>query len=273
VQSHLKIAIAVVVAVAVGATVYYLVVRSGPRVPAGGSIPVYTYRVVRSFNHDPEAFTQGLVYDGGSFYEGTGLRGRSSLRQVDAETGRVIRLHKLSDEYFGEGVTLRGSQIIQLTYTSNVGFIYDKRTFEPLDRFNYPTEGWGITSDGTQLIMSDGTSTLYLLDPATFERTGQITVTAAGKPVTGLNELEYVKGEIYANVWPSDRVAMISPNTGEVTGWIRLSGLAAPQDQSDPARVPNGIAYDAGGDRLFVTGKLWPRLYEIQLLKMGTGNR
>jgi glutamine cyclotransferase len=273
VQSHVKIAIAVVIAAAVGATVYYLVVRSGPRLPSGGSIPVYTYRVVRSFNHDPEAFTQGLVYEGESFYEGTGLRGKSTLRHVDAETGRVIRLHELPDEYFGEGITLHGSKIIQLTYKSNVGFVYDKHTFQVLNRFTYPTEGWGITSDGTQLIMSDGTSTLYLLDPATFGRTGQITVTAAGKRVIGLNELEYVKGEIYANIWPSDRVARISPQTGEVTGWIRLSGLAAPQDQSDPVRVPNGIAYDAEEDRLFVTGKLWPRLYEIQILKMGTGNR
>lgn len=269
-----KAVIAVLIAAVAAVTIYYyLTVRPESSSPAYDSIPVYTYRVVHTFSHDPEAFTQGLVYADGTFYEGTGLRGRSTLRQVDPETGEVMRFHKLPDDIFGEGIALHGGKIIQLTYTSNVGFVYDKHSFEVIGEFTYPTEGWGITSDGNRLIMSDGTSTLHLLDPVTFEAAGRIDVTAGGRPVRGLNELEYIKGDVYANIWPTDRIARISLQTGEVTGWIRLSGLEGPQDASDPANVPNGIAYDAEDDRIFVTGKLWPRIYQIQFIEMRAARR
>jgi glutamine cyclotransferase len=257
-----------IAAVAAAAAYYFLVTRSYSPLPSTTSIPVYTFGVVRAFNHDPDAFTQGLAFDGGTFYEGTGLRGESTLRQVDPETGEVIRLHRLPDEFFGEGITLHGDRIIQLTYTSNIGFVYNKADFELIGEFTYPTEGWGITSDGSRLIMSDGTSTLYILDAETFEPTGRIEVTAEGKPVRGLNELEYIEGEIYANLWPTDSIARISIETGEVTAWIRLSGLIGPQDVSDPTHMPNGIAYDAERERLFVTGKCWPRLFEIKLIPL-----
>ena len=262
---------ALIAAVAAVTIYYYLTARPESGSAGNGSIPVYTYRVVHTYSHDPEAFTQGLVYADGTFYEGTGLRGKSTLRRVDPETGEIMRLHRLPDDIFGEGITLHGGKIIQLTYTSNVGFVYDKDSFEVVGEFTYPTEGWGITSDGSRLIMSDGTSSLHLIDPVTLETSGRIEVTAGGRPVKGLNELEYIKGEIYANVWPTDRIARISPQTGQVTGWIRLSGLVGPHDESDPTHMPNGIAYDAQYDRLFITGKLWPRLYEIKLIPLKQG--
>jgi len=185
---------------------------------------------------------------------------------VDLETGNILQIHRLPDYYFGEGVTIYGNKIIQLTYRGNVGFVYDKNSFEVLGEFYYSTEGWGITHDGKRLIMSDGTSTLYYLHPETFEEIGRIEVHDNDAPVTGLNELEYVQGEIYANVWLTDRIARIDPETGQVTGWIDLRGLLQPEDYSEPVDVLNGIAYDAKNGRLFVTGKLWPRLFEIELV-------
>ena len=229
-------------------------------------IPTYTYQVVNSYPHDRNAYTQGLVFEDGVLYEGTGLRGRSTLRRVDLETGNILQIHRLPDYYFGEGVTIYGNKIIQLTYRGNVGFVYDKNSFEVLGEFYYSTEGWGITHDGKRLIMSDGTSTLYYLHPETFEEIGRIEVHDNDAPVTGLNELEYVQGEIYANVWLTDRIARIDPETGQVTGWIDLRGLLQPEDYSEPVDVLNGIAYDAKNGRLFVTGKLWPRLFEIELV-------
>ncbi len=237
-----------------------------PAPTASDVIPVYAYRVVRAYPHDRNAFTQGLVFENGVLYEGTGLRGQSTLRRVDLETGDILQIRELPAQFFGEGVTIYGNKIIQLTWRSNVGFVYDKDSFELLQEFNYPTEGWGITHDGERLIMSDGTSTLHFLDPETFEETGRIEVSANDGPVTRLNELEYVRGEIYANVWQTDRMARIAPQTGQVTGWIELEGLLGPADRSEPVDVLNGIAYDREDDRLFVTGKLWPRLFEIELI-------
>ena len=229
-------------------------------------IPVSTFKVVNSFPHDTDAFTQGLVLDNGVLYEGTGLNGKSSLRRVDLETGGVLQNLNLSPQYFGEGITVLGDKIYQLTWNTNVGFIYDKDSFNLLGEFSYPTQGWGITHDGENLIMSDGTSTIHFLDPQTFENIRDLSVFDANGPVTGLNELEFIKGEIYANVFPTDRIARISPSTGRVIGWIDLTGLLSDEDRNGNNAVLNGIAYDETDDRSFVTGKLWPLLFEIKLV-------
>ncbi len=236
--------------------------------PIPEGMPVYTYEVVNAYPHDPDAFTQGLVFEDGVLYEGTGLRGQSSLRRVALETGEVLQIHELASEYFGEGVTVYGDRIIQLTWTANVGFVYERQSFELLQEFEYPTRGWGITHDGTRLIMSDGTATLYCLDPGTFEEIGRINVWDDGGPVTRLNELEYVEGEIYANVWQTDRIARIAPENGRVVGWIDLEGLLSAEDRTGHEDVLNGIAYDAERDRLFVTGKRWPKLFQIELISV-----
>jgi len=231
------------------------------------SIPVYSYNIVNTYPHDPHAFTQGLVFEDGFLYEGTGgLYGNSSLRKVELETGNILQIRKLSSEFFGEGITIYGNKVIQLTWQSHVGFVYDKNSLELLQEFNYSTEGWGITHDGQHLIMSDGTSTLHFLDPQTFEEIGQLDVSGDGGPVSRLNELEYVQGKIYANVWQTDRIAIIAPATGRVVGWIDLEGLLTAEDRTEPVDVLNGVAYDADNDRLFVTGKLWPKLFEIELV-------
>jgi glutamine cyclotransferase len=228
-------------------------------------VPAYTYKIVNSYPHDAKAFTQGLVYEDGFMYEGTGLYGRSSLRKVELETGRILQNHHLPNQYFGEGLTIHGDKITQLTWRSNVGFVYDKEKFSLLKKFNYTTEGWGITDDGKYLIMSDGSDTLYLLDPITHKEINRIKVTYGGRPVTRLNELEYVNGEIFANIWLTDIIARISPESGKVTGWIDLRGLSDDFGSRRGDQVLNGIAYDKKGDRLFVTGKLWPKIYEITL--------
>jgi glutamine cyclotransferase len=237
------------------------------------SAPVYTYTIVNTYPHDRSAFTQGLVFEEGILYEGTGLRGRSTLRTVDLETGDVLQLRPLPAQLFGEGVTVYRDKIFQLTWKAQVGFVYDKSSLELLQEFTYPTEGWGITHDRERLIMSDGTATLHFLDPETLEEIGQIEVHDNDSPVTRLNELEYIRGEIYANVWKTDRIARIDPRTGQVTGWIELTGLLSAEDRSQPVDVLNGIAYDAENDRLFVTGKLWPRLFEIELMPQATNGR
>lgn len=229
----------------------------------------YSYRIVKNYPHDPEAFVQGLIYHKGILYEGTGLNGRSSLRRVELETGKVLQLHNLDRRYFGEGIALWQDKIIQLTWKSQVGFVYNSQTFEKIGEFTYPTEGWGITHDGDRLIMSDGTDVLRFWNPDTFEEIGQIKVSYRGNPVFRLNELEYIKGEIWANVWQTDLIARISPQTGQVLGWIDLTGLLAAEDRSPTTDVLNGIAYDEEGDRIFVTGKLWPKLFEIKLVPQG----
>jgi len=253
-----------------------------PSIFKRSDVPMYGYRVVNVYPHDPGAFTQGLIFHNGRLYEGTGLHGRSSLRKVELETGKVLKRRDLPGKYFGEGIALCGNRLFQLTYQSKVGFIYDL-DLQPVGSFNYPTEGWGLTCDGDYLILSDGTATLHRLDMKTFKLIKKVTVTDRGLPVRHLNELEFVKGELYANIWQTEKIARISPATGEVTGWIDLSGLSAlaqaasarksmPGTGTNPDPSPlheidvlNGIAYDERDDRLFVTGKFWPKLFEIRL--------
>lgn len=229
---------------------------------------ILTCRIVNSYPHDADAFTQGLVYEDGYIYEGTGINGRSALRKVELETGRVVLSKKLSDRYFGEGIVIRGDNIIQLTWTSDIGFVYDKATFERKRSFRYPWQGWGLTYDGKNLIMSNGKSNLYYLDPETYKIIGEIAVYDGNKSVVGLNELEYIDGLVYANVWPTDTVVIIDMVSGRVTGKVDLSGLIERQGIRDPEKVPNGIAYDNENKRLFVTGKFWPELFEIELIPL-----
>jgi glutamine cyclotransferase len=230
-----------------------------------GPAPTYNYRVVRSYPHDREAYTQGLVYRDDVFYESTGLNGRSSLRKVRVETGEVLQIHRLDPRYFGEGLALAGDNLIQLTWQTEVGFVYDLTSFEQRRTFAYRGEGWGLTNDGKRLVMSDGSPVLRFLDPGTLKETGRLIVKDAGIPVEQLNELEIVKGEIFANVYQTHRIARISPQSGQVLGWIDLTGLLSPRESAG-VDVLNGIAYDPGKDRLFVTGKLWPKLFEIQIV-------
>ena len=229
------------------------------------SVPTYTFAIINAYTHDKDAFTQGLAFENGTLYEGTGLYGKSSLRRVDLKSGKVLQVHALPYEYFGEGIAIFRDTIIQLTWRSKKGFVYDKNNFEILRDFTYVTEGWGITHDGKRLIMSDGTSTLYFLDADTFKTTGHIQVYDNEKLVGDLNELEFIDGQIYANVWRTENIAMIDPRSGRVTGWIDLSGILPPQADGKPVDVLNGIAYDTANNRLFVTGKLWPKLFEIKL--------
>ena len=245
-------------------TIGFLTQRNG-RAPQG-NVPTYGYQVVRSYPHDKEAFTQGLLVRNGFFYEGTGMNGRSGIRKVKIETGEVLQAKPLDAEYFGEGITDWKGSLIQITWKSEIGFVYDINTFERTKTWTYTGEGWGLTHDDTRIIMSDGSSSLRFLDPVTLKETGRIAVRDARRPVEELNELEYIKGEIYANVWKTDRIARISPKDGKVTGWIDLTGLLSPAERKG-SDVLNGIAYDAGSDRLFVTGKWWPRVFEIRLVK------
>jgi glutamine cyclotransferase len=226
--------------------------------------PVSKGRVVHVYPHDPQAFTQGLVYLDGFLYEGTGLNGRSSIRKVRLENGEVLQIQSVESQYFGEGIAVLGDTIYELTWQSEIGFLYDRATFKRKGTFSYRGEGWGLTHDGQRLIMSDGSAFLRFLDAATRKELSRIQVKDGGMPVGNLNELEYVKGEILANVWQTKRIARISPKTGAVTGWIDLEGLLTPREDQ-AADVLNGIAYDAVGDRLFVTGKLWPKLFEVKV--------
>lgn len=232
-----------------------------------GTAPVHGYEIVNVYPHDPGAFTQGLVYHKGTLFEGTGIRGESDIREVELESGNVIRKREIDDRYFGEGITLWQDSLIQLTWQSNVGFIYERDSFERVDEFSYPTEGWGLTHDDERLIMSDGSSSLYFLDPETFRRTDSVEVRDDGEGIDQLNELEYVDGQVYANVWQTDRIAIVDPESGDVDAWIDLSGLLDPEDRTSRTDVLNGIAYDGANDRLFVTGKYWPKLFEIELVR------
>jgi len=228
--------------------------------------PADSYQVVHVYPHDPKAFTQGLLYVDGHLYESTGLNGRSSIRMVDLFTGRVLQKYDLPAEYFGEGLTDWGSTLVQLTWKAQKGFVYDRFSFSLLRTFQYPGEGWGLTHDDTNLIMSDGSSYLRFLDSKSFRETRRIHVTDnTGHVIENLNELEYVRGEIYANIWQSDIIVRISPRTGKVLGWIDLSQIIDKRSLESSDAVLNGIAYDAKSDRLFVTGKLWPKLFEIRV--------
>ena len=228
--------------------------------------PQYGYQVVHVYPHDRDAFTQGLEFRAGFLYEGTGLNGHSTLRKVKLETGEAVQQTSLSAEYFGEGITVINQQIIRLTWRSEIGFVYDQNSFRQLRAFNYSGEGWGLANDGTQIYMSDGSAQIRVWEPGTLQEKRRFTVRDRGDPVTYLNELEWVRGEIYANVWQTDRIVRISPTDGRVLGWVDLSGLLSAADRAEHVDVLNGIAYDALGDRLFVTGKLWPKLFEIKIV-------
>lgn len=236
----------------------------GPAPP--GEAQRFTYRVLAAYPHDDDAFTQGLVYDGGRLYEGTGLYGGSSVREVELTTGAVARRTDLDRQYFGEGIAVAGGAVYQLTWRRETGFIYDADTLEQTGTFAYAGEGWGLTYDGERFIRSDGTARLYFHDPATFGLLGEVMVTEAGRPVPDLNELEYIGGEVWANVWRTDELARIDPETGDVVAWVDLTGLLPAQDRGPDTDVLNGIAYDAAGGRLFVTGKRWPKLFHIELV-------
>jgi glutamine cyclotransferase len=235
---------------------------------ASAEAPVYSYRVVRTYPHDPNAFTQGLIYLNGFLYEGTGLNGRSTLRKVKLETGQVLQEKRIEEQYFGEGITDWGGELVQLTWQTGVGFVWDRGTFTLKKKFSYAGEGWGLTHDATRLILSDGSPVLRFLDPVTLAEKGRLVVLDGRRPVANINELEMVKGEIWANIWQTERIARISPQTGQVLGWIDMRGLLRPEEMRD-IDVMNGIAYDAKGDRLFVTGKLWPKLFEVKITGPG----
>jgi len=227
--------------------------------------PTYSFDVVQSYPHDPGAFTQGLVWHDDRLFESTGQVGQSDIREVELTSGRVIRKHELEAPHFGEGIALLGDKLFEITWTTGKAFVYDWKTFTRTGQFTYEGEGWGLTTDGTAIIMSNGTSSLAWRDPATFAVQKTITVSDHGTPVSQLNELEWVKGEIWANIWQSEQIARIDPATGNVIGWIDLAGILPSIDRTGKEDVMNGIAYDAARDRLFVTGKLWSKLYEIKL--------
>lgn len=227
--------------------------------------PVSRPTVVRAFPHDVGAFTQGLTVSNGRLIETTGQFGESSLREVELASGRVLRRVELPHSVFGEGSTVLGNRIYAVTWTTGVGYVFDRASLKLLQTFRYPGEGWGLTHDGKRLILSDGTATLRFLDPKTLQETGRVEVTDAGRPIERLNELEFVRSEVWANVWETDRIARIDPKTGRVVGWIDLTGLISPAEVGDPREnVLNGIAYDAAADRLYVTGKRWPKIFEIR---------
>jgi glutaminyl-peptide cyclotransferase len=237
--------------------------------PATSNLPVYGYQVVRSFPHDPNAFTQGLEYHDGFLYEGTGLNGRSSIRKVRLETGEIVQRRDVPAQHFGEGITIWKTDLFELTWKSEAAFVYDLTSFNGKRTYQYVGEGWGLTHDGVNLIMSDGSDRLRFIDPVTFIERRRVQVLADGYGVRNLNELEFVKGQIFANIWQTDIVARIAPD-GRVVGWIDFSGLLTAQEREGvtlAGGVLNGIAYDEQKDRLFVTGKLWPRLFEVKLFK------
>lgn len=237
---------------------------------ARAAIPVYGFVVKNTYPHDPQAFTQGLSFKDGILYETTGLNGRSSLRKVELASGKVLQKKDLASEFFGEGSALVGNEIVGLTWTTHVGFVYDLKTFALKRRFNYAGEGWGLASDAHYIYMSDGTADIRVLDPKTLEEVRRIHVSADGKPIKELNELEVVDGQLFSNIWGTDVIARIDPASGAVVGWIDLTGLLPPNQRGTESvdAVLNGIAYDSKRRRLFVTGKLWPKLFEIELVRI-----
>jgi glutamine cyclotransferase len=238
---------------------------SDKKTPNNEAVSLSGYEVVHSWPHDPHAFTQGLVFHDGKLLESTGEEGRSSLRRVELETGQVVQKVDVPEPYFAEGLTLLKGKLYQLTWQHQLGFIYDAWTFDKIGQFNYQGEGWGLTNDGKSLILSDGTHQIRYLDPDNFQLQRTIAVVDSNGPVREINELEYVHGEIYANIWHEDRIVRIDPQTGRILGWIDLKGLLKPGEVTDQEAVLNGIAYDDASGRLFVTGKLWPKLFEIRV--------
>jgi glutamine cyclotransferase len=231
--------------------------------PAPNTIINYTYTVVKTYPHDTSAFTQGLVYDNGVLFESTGGFGDSSLRKVNLEDGCILQQYNIPN-YFCEGLTLVNDTLVQLTWQNQIGFIYNKETFTLLGNFSYKTEGWGLTFDGNKLIMSDGSAKLTFLDPQTYQKIGEINVLEGNTPITNINELEYINGDIYANIWLTQKIAIINPQTGQIKGWIDLTGINQ-HPTTNPDSVLNGIAYDQQTNRLFVTGKNWPNIYHIEI--------
>lgn len=237
--------------------------------PNDNFTPIFSYKIIDVFPHDPEAFTQGLVWEDGFLYEGTGLYGDSSLRKVELETGKILQLYQLSDDFFGEGITIFKERIYQLTWKEQIGFIYDADSFQLLETFSYSHEGWGITHDEKYLIISDGSPVLHFVDPLTFQEVKQVKVHDRQTPVYRINELEYIKGKIFANIWQTDLIAIISPESGEVFAWADLSDILENVNIkiNQPIDVLNGIAYDSLNDRLFVTGKWWPVIFQIEIIE------
>jgi glutamine cyclotransferase len=233
---------------------------------ASSNAPEYRVRVIHVYPHDRDAFTQGLEYRNGFLYEGTGLYGSSTLRQEELETGKVIREIRLPAKYFGEGITVLGGRVYELTWKAQTGFEYTQSNFHLLRTFSYTGEGWGLANDGREIFMSDGTAQIRCLDLHTLHEVRRFTVHDGARDIKFVNELEWVRGEIFANVWQTDRIARISPADGRVLGWIDASGLLTPEDEATPVDVLNGIAYDAKGNRLFLTGKLWPKLFQVELV-------
>lgn len=242
-----------------------LLSQAAPAAPAAEQVPMQGYEIVRTYPHDPKAYTQGLLYLDGTLYESTGQIGESSVRKVSLADGRVLKSASVPRPHFGEGLVNWGSELLSITWQSGLGFRWDKESFRKLGEFRYAGEGWGLTQNGGEIIMSDGTPELRFLDPRTLAERRRVKVTLRGRPLPQLNELEWVNGQVYANVWQTDFIVRIDPATGKVVGLIDLRGLQARAGRSGVDEVLNGIAYDAKGDRLFVTGKRWPSLYEIKL--------
>ena len=251
-----------VIALLIAGGVLVIILNIGQMPTDSGSPTHYTYQIMKTYPHDTTAFTEGLVFNDGVLYESTGLYNSSSLRQVNLENGVVQDEVLLPNQYFGEGLTVVNGSLVQLTWREKTGFIYNKETFGLLGNFSYSSEGWGLTFNGSDLIMSDGTSKLTFLDPVTFQMVGQVNVYDGNTPVANINELEYVNGDVYANVWLQQNIAIINPQTGMVKGWIDLTGIYQSNNADD---VLNGIAYDSQTDRLFITGKNWPNLYQITI--------
>jgi glutaminyl-peptide cyclotransferase len=253
---------------------FFIACEETPQAQSGQIVSVdknmkgnFTYEIVKTLPHDTNAFTQGLIFYEGSFYESTGLQGKSTLRRVEVDTGKVLKKIDVPSEYFAEGMTIFQGKIFQLTWLNQKGFVYDLGTFEKEKEFSYYGEGWGLTNDEKNLILSDGTNKIRFVDPFTFEVIKTISVTENSQPIPSINELEYINGQIFANVWQTDRIIVVDPSTGNVTASIDLKGILKPEDVTGPIDVLNGIAYDSAKDRLFVTGKLWPKIFEIKLKK------
>jgi glutamine cyclotransferase len=271
---HVRWAWGAVLAVALGGGVFWNNFRAPAPPVEQQAAPVIETRVearptqwevVNSYPHDPQAFLQGLVWHDGGFYASTGLEGRSSLRRVAFPSGKVLQKRNLPPDVFGEGVDLFDDRLIQLTWQSRKGYVYDRKTFQLQREWNYQTEGWGLTNDGEHLIMSDGSDTLFYRDPQSFNLVRELKVTMNGKPLRALNELEWIEGEIWANVWQTDYIVRIDPRSGAVTSYLNLKGLLPANVRTGREDVLNGIAYDKATKRIFVSGKLWPRLFHIRI--------